>query len=190
MLCAILSGNATAGEALDAINTAVTLQAEKIEQQYGVLLTYAEMDDLKVSLIARKQAAELQSFDTAAIAEKATQANDIYQLTDPMEQRKLLIEMQVVAGGGDDDDAGDNGDGGDAGQDVGKSGVGDDVVLCSASIVCVSLVCVIVIVVVTVVLIVVVNICVIDSEVTVIVGIFIGCDCGGILGMVLVCEIC
>ena len=103
LLCALITGSANAGEALDAVNSKVTLQAEKIEQQYGILLTYSEMNDLKVSLIAHTQVAELENNYTASIVENAQAANEIYQLTDPVDQRKLLIEMQIVFGGGDDD---------------------------------------------------------------------------------------
>jgi hypothetical protein len=101
--CAFFTGIASAGEALDAVNAEVEKKAEQIDQMYGVLLTTQERNDMKVSLVAKKVTVETTADTTETVEEKADSAIATYEITDPTDQRKLLIEMQVVAGGGNDD---------------------------------------------------------------------------------------
>jgi hypothetical protein len=101
--CALITGPVSAGEELDAVISEVEKKAEQIDQMYGVLLTTQERNDMKVSLVAKKVMVETTANTTETVEEKADSAIATYEITDPTDQRKLLIEMQVVAGGGNDD---------------------------------------------------------------------------------------
>jgi hypothetical protein len=101
--CALITGPVSAGEELDTVNAEVEEKAEQIDQMYGVLLTTQERNDMKISLVAKKAATASTADTTDTVEEKADAAIATYEITDPTDQRKLLIEMQVVAGGGDDD---------------------------------------------------------------------------------------
>ena len=86
-----------AGDELDAINVAVEQQAVQLDQTFGVLLTSQERSALKLSLIANKINADQSA---ASVKEKVESAFTVYEITDPSNQRKLVIETQVVGGSG------------------------------------------------------------------------------------------
>ena len=88
---------ANAGEKLDEINAEVEKQAAQIDHDYGVLLTSQELDDLKISLIVDKENKEQPN---ASVVEKTKSAIKTYEITDPANQRKLLIELGVNEGDG------------------------------------------------------------------------------------------
>jgi hypothetical protein len=88
---------ANAGEELEAINAEVEKTAAQIDHDYGVLLTGQERRKLKISLIVSKMTDEQQNIFAK---EKADKAIKVYEITDPTEQRSLLIEMSVAGGGG------------------------------------------------------------------------------------------
>ncbi len=88
---------ANAGEKLDEINAEVEKQAAQIDQDYGVLLTSQERRDLKISLIVDRETKEQPN---ASVVEKTEKAIEVYDISDPVEQRKLLIEMRVFDDGG------------------------------------------------------------------------------------------
>ncbi len=94
--------SATAGEALDTINAQVAQQAEAIDQKFGVLLTTQERENLKVALIVKKVVAETPIDATVDVATKTNKAVETYEITDPTQQRTLLIELDaaMAAGGG------------------------------------------------------------------------------------------
>jgi hypothetical protein len=118
LLCACISVTAYAGEDLNAINAHVEKQAEDIDQKFGVLLTTQERNNLKIALIVSKVSKEQKELtgngggDDPAIQKELTtmevtdKAIKTYEITDPVEQRQLLIEIDAASltGGGDGDD--------------------------------------------------------------------------------------
>jgi hypothetical protein len=94
-LCTFFTGQTYAGEALNAVNAQVEKKAEEIDQKYGVLLTTQERNDLKIAIVAEKVTAEQGNDETQALDQKAKEAIVTYEITDPTDQRKLLIEMEA-----------------------------------------------------------------------------------------------
>jgi hypothetical protein len=114
LLCACVAITAHAGEELTAINTAVEQRAAEIDQKFGVLLTNQERNNLKIALIVSKVSKEQKegagngggddpatqkALTTKAVTDKAIKT---YEITDPVDQRQLLIEMDAYEddGGG------------------------------------------------------------------------------------------
>jgi hypothetical protein len=96
------SGHLYAGEALEQINAEVEETAAKMDIRYGVLLTTAERTELKHSLIVNKVAATKVVDSQEDVVEQTNSAIEVYGITDPSEQRKLLIkfEAQYILVGG------------------------------------------------------------------------------------------
>lgn len=91
--CALLSVQTQASEAADKINAEVERRAVEIDHKYGVLMDYQERGDLKLDLIAEKQVSENNTDKTVQVlAEEAIAA---YEITDPAEQRRLLIKIET-----------------------------------------------------------------------------------------------
>ena len=89
-----------AGEALDVVNAEVEQRANQIDQEHGVLLTGQERSALKLLLIANKVVAAQPN---ATVNEKTDDAIVVYEISDPADQRQLLIKMDEasnLAGGG------------------------------------------------------------------------------------------
>ncbi|NQZ09440.1 MAG: hypothetical protein HRT35_19990 [Algicola sp.] len=98
--CVFCASIANAGEALDNINAQVEEQAAQIDQTHGVLLTSQERDNLKMALIVKKVTTEEAVVADVTVKEKADKAIATYEITDPIEQRKLLIEIEASYFGG------------------------------------------------------------------------------------------
>ena len=101
ILGAFFSNLLHAGEALEQINAEVEQTAVQIEQDYGVLLTGQERNNLKISLVVEKVSKEQKE---TSVKDKTDSAIQTYEITDPTDQRQLLIEMQANLtgnGGGD-----------------------------------------------------------------------------------------
>jgi hypothetical protein len=96
-LCTFLTGQVYASEQLDAVNAAVEKKAEEIDQKYGVLLTTQERNDLKIAIVAKKVTAKDTADTAQALETKTKEAIVIYEISDPTDQRKLLIEMEAQA---------------------------------------------------------------------------------------------
>jgi hypothetical protein len=94
-LCAIFTSPAHAGEELNAVNAEVEKRAEQIDQSYGVLLSTQERNALKISIVVRKVTANGEGISTLELVERAKKAVVTYEITDPTDQRKLLIEMEA-----------------------------------------------------------------------------------------------
>lgn len=92
----------SANEAINQLNHQVEIQANQLDQQHQILLTFEERDKLKLSLIANKIS---QEFHQLSVTEQRDKAIDIYAISDPSEQRQLLIDLQQIAakmnGGGE-----------------------------------------------------------------------------------------
>ncbi len=101
ILSSLIIGTTNAGEALDQVKAEVEQTAAQIDADHGVLLTAAERESLKLSIIAKKVTTveEDQQLD---VIEATDQAIETYEITDPTNQRKLLIEIEsnVFGGGG------------------------------------------------------------------------------------------
>jgi hypothetical protein len=98
-LCTFLTGQVYASEQLDAVNAAVEKKAEEIDQKYGVLLTTQERNDLKIAIVAKKVTAKDTADTAQTVDTKTKEAIVIYEISDPTDQRKLLIEMEAQAKG-------------------------------------------------------------------------------------------
>jgi hypothetical protein len=95
-----LTGNVYAGVELEAINAKVEETAAQLDATYGVLLTTQERADLKRTLIVSKVANAKKEDGTALnVAVETEAAIETYEITDPMNQRKLLIEFEVHVNG-------------------------------------------------------------------------------------------
>lgn len=97
LLCSFFLPVSKANEALNAINIAVEQKAVQIDQNYGVLLTTQERNDLKVALVVNKLANETKNMSAAQVALQTQKAMVVFEITDPIEQRKLLIGLQALA---------------------------------------------------------------------------------------------
>ena len=93
------SGQLYASAALDAINASVEQQANKIDQQYGVLLTAAERSNLKMALIV-KAIGEQNDLSATDLSQLTDDAAATYGITDPVQQRQLLIELEAQKSNG------------------------------------------------------------------------------------------
>lgn len=100
LMCAFFSGPIKAGEALDSLNVEVEQQADQIDQQFGVLLTYSERTNLKIGLIVARLKAKKAAQPEKTVATLVDEAIATYEITDPIEQRQLLIETQSNVAGG------------------------------------------------------------------------------------------
>ena len=91
--------SATAGDELELINAEVDKRSAEIDQKFGVLLTTQERNNLKISLVVSKVSKEQKD---VTVKEKTDAAIKTYEITDPVEQRQLLIEMAAYEddGGG------------------------------------------------------------------------------------------
>lgn len=100
--CSLFLPVSNANEALNAINAAVEQKAAQIDQTYGVLLTTQERNDLKVTLVVNKLANDIKNMNAKQVAVKTQQAMVIFEITDPIDQRKLVIglEAQAIEGTG------------------------------------------------------------------------------------------
>ena len=85
---------AFAGDALDAVNAQVNQKAQHIDQNYGLLLTATERQRLKMSIIVKKVTAGVGPLTRAELVELAQNTDATYEITDPVEKRKLLIELE------------------------------------------------------------------------------------------------
>lgn len=97
-LCVFFSMFANAGEELDAINAEVEQKAEQIDIDYGVLLDTQERNNLKVALIVKKVVANAATEKNKTVKQITDAAIITYEITDPTEQRKLLIEVSAQKG--------------------------------------------------------------------------------------------
>lgn len=95
IFCAFISGDTQAGTELDAVNVQVEQKAQELDEKYGVLLTGQERNELKIALVAKKVAAENADASVQIIEEATDAAIVIYEVTDPTDQRKLLIEIEA-----------------------------------------------------------------------------------------------
>jgi hypothetical protein len=92
---AIFANAAHAGEELNAVNGEVEKRAEQIDQSYGVLLSSQERNALKISIVVRKVTPNEETITTQELVERVKKAVVTYEITDPTDQRKLLIEMEA-----------------------------------------------------------------------------------------------
>lgn len=83
------TGTVNASSALTQINAEVEATAAQIDQEHGVLLTTQERINLKINLIVKEVAVDT----TLTIKQKTEAAIETYEVVDPDEQRKLLIEI-------------------------------------------------------------------------------------------------
>ena len=93
-----------ANSALNTVNTAVEQRAIYLDENFGVLLTTQERQNLKLALIA-KQVVTNQAIAAGKTShDLATEASEIYQIEDESAQRQLLVEIDAaivyVEGGG------------------------------------------------------------------------------------------
>lgn len=97
LTCSLLIPTGHANEALDAINSAVEQKAALIDQNYGVLLTTQERNDLKVTLVVNKLVGDTQHMTAEQITIKTQQAITTFEISDPIDQRKLVIGLEAQA---------------------------------------------------------------------------------------------
>ncbi|MFT4925487.1 MAG: hypothetical protein ACI8WB_001580 [Phenylobacterium sp.] len=95
VLGSLLSSNLYASEALDQINAEVEKTAAEIDAAHGVLLTAQERNDLKLSLIVNKVKKDNAGDTKLDVVKETNTAIDTYEITDPQNQRKLLIELET-----------------------------------------------------------------------------------------------
>jgi hypothetical protein len=93
--------SATAGEKLDLVNAKVDKKAEQIDETYGVLLTSQERNNLKIKLVVNDVVTDLAADETATVKAKVDKAVLTYDVTDPIDQRQLLIEVEAAYTNGD-----------------------------------------------------------------------------------------
>ncbi len=96
VLGAFFTGHTHAGEALAQITAEVEQTAAQIERDHGVLLTGQERNNLKISLVVTKVNKEV---NTKTVQEKTDSAIQTYEITDPTDQRQLLIEIEANLSG-------------------------------------------------------------------------------------------
>ncbi len=101
LLSSLISGTVNAGEALNQVNAQVEATAAQIDAEHGVLLTTAERQDLKLSIISEKVTTVEEGVQLDVI-KTTDEAIETYEITDDAEQRKLLIDIQnkILPGGG------------------------------------------------------------------------------------------
>jgi hypothetical protein len=96
--CVFFSIVAHAGNELNTINAEVESKAQQIDLNYGVLLDTQERNNLKIALIVKKVAANAATEKNKTIEQITDAAIITYEITDPVEQRKLLIEVSAQKG--------------------------------------------------------------------------------------------
>jgi hypothetical protein len=99
-LCLFISVFANASNELNAINAEVEKKAEQIDQNYGVLLDTQERDNLKIALIVKKVVTDAAAEKNKTVKQITDAAIVTYEISDPVEQRKLLIEVSAKKGTG------------------------------------------------------------------------------------------
>jgi hypothetical protein len=87
-----------AGAELDQINAEVEAKAAQIDADHGILLTGQERNNLKIKLVAGKVVVEQTNDQSTELSNKIDQAVDTFEITDPVDQRQLVIEVQSVEG--------------------------------------------------------------------------------------------
>lgn len=92
LCCLGFSISSLAGQKLDVINQKVSQQSNEIDNKYGVLLDYQERNDLRLDLIAKQALIDAEA--GSSVQEIAQSAFDTYEVSDPYEQRKLLIKLE------------------------------------------------------------------------------------------------
>ena len=93
-MCTMFTNTAFASDALDAVNAQVNQKAQQIDQNYGLLLTVEERQSLKMSIIVKKVTQGVGPLTRAELVELARSTDATYAIDDPVEQRKLLIELE------------------------------------------------------------------------------------------------
>ena len=88
-----------AGTELDNVNAEVEAKAEKIDRDHGVLLTGQERNNLKIKLVAGKVADKLAIDENATLNGTVEEATETYEITDPADQRQLLIDVSAERNG-------------------------------------------------------------------------------------------
>jgi hypothetical protein len=83
------------GAALDELNATVEFKAAQIDDTYGILLTSDELNNLKLKLIGEQVLDALANDPNASIESQIERALNIYQITDPVDSRQLLIEVEA-----------------------------------------------------------------------------------------------
>ena len=99
ILGSLLTGTVNADEALDQVNAEVEQTAAQINADHGILLTSAERENLKLSIIVKKVTTTDEDVQLSVV-ETTNQAIETYEITDPTNQRKLLIEIETNGFGG------------------------------------------------------------------------------------------
>lgn len=95
--CACLIINAHAGDKLNEVDAQVAQKARQIDEKHGVLLDSQERNALKLNLIVKQVVADSANDSTKSVSELAETAIATYEITDPTEQRKLLIGLEAQA---------------------------------------------------------------------------------------------
>jgi len=102
----LLSPLSQAASELDTVNLVVAQKAQMLDDSYGVLLSHAELNDLKVSLVT-KQLAEQIATQEQASGEKLNPAQVellvnhavvTYEITDSVDVRKMMIGLEAESG--------------------------------------------------------------------------------------------
>ncbi len=99
ILGSLLTGTVNADEALDQVNAEVEQTAAQINADHGILLTTAERENLKLSIIVKK-VTTIDEDVQLDVVEATDQAIETYEITDPTSQRKLLIETNGLSDAG------------------------------------------------------------------------------------------
>lgn len=84
---------------LDKVNRQVDAKAAHIDQTYGVLLTGQERNDLKITLVASQVAKNIQTDKHLAVTQAIDAAIITFDISDPSDQRQLLIEVGPQSAG-------------------------------------------------------------------------------------------
>ena len=90
---AIITKPTQANEALTTINTQVEQRASYLDDKFGVLLTYQELQDLKIALIAKTVVTSEALAAGKSSQDLANEASQTYQIEGETAKRQLLIEI-------------------------------------------------------------------------------------------------
>ena len=91
---------AFANDELAAVNAIVEQQAQHLDAQYGLLMTLTERNALKIKVIAQKLV-DIQSDNPQMTTNDLLDEGIVtYEITDIVEQRQLLIELEPQSNGG------------------------------------------------------------------------------------------
>jgi hypothetical protein len=88
-----------AGTELDQVNAVVEAKAAAIDQAHGVLLTTQERNNLKIKLVATQVATTLDTTANSSLDAEVDHAINTFEITDPTDQRQLLIDISAERGG-------------------------------------------------------------------------------------------